>query len=244
MAKRLRYPGNKYAAFHLLLCRWLRHHAQAGPYQYVTLGGTELRDVKSVGFVDANLLGAAVSFEKNQGAFDLATATAQALQAEGVQIEVQIGNLFTAFVRQTDGPHIFFIDLLGMCAFGKRVEHFGTMFQSETIRENDCLLITSYLPPRLGWPRVYETFDGEFLLLGAGSVAEKKRYYTRLHPSFTLYRALALVDLLDTLALRCFGGIKYLSKSPMGVFGYVVGAGATHFDEFVADVPWHVATYV
>ena len=240
---RLRYPGNKYAAFHLLFCRWLRLYSQATPYRYVTLGGTELRDVRSLQFVDAALLGPSVSFEQNQDRLNLATATAQALQAEGVNIQVQEGDLFTTFVRQNDIPHIFFIDLLGMCAFGNRAERFGEMFQTEAIRENDCLLITSFLPPRVGWPRVYEVYDGEFLSLGAATVAEKKESYTRLHPSFTLYRALRDVDLLDTLALRCFGGIKYLSKSPMGVFGYVVSPGATQFADLVNNIPWHLATY-
>ncbi len=151
--RRLAYPGNKYAAFHLLLCRWLRHHAQAVPYRYVTLGGTEFRDVISVHFVDPDLLGHAVSFEGNGGRFTLACQTAEALRAGGVQIEVQRGDILSTFIRQTDAPHIFFVDLLGICAYGDYVERFGAMFQDLTIRENDCLIITSFLPPRVGWPR-------------------------------------------------------------------------------------------
>src|SRR5438034_385744 len=112
--RRLAYPGNKYAAFHLLLCRWLRHHAQAVPYQYVTLGGTEFRDVISVHFVDPDLLGQAISFEGDAGRFALASQTAAALRAGGMQIEVQHGNIFSTFTRQTDAPHIFFLDLLGI----------------------------------------------------------------------------------------------------------------------------------
>jgi len=82
--RRLAYAGNKYASFDLLLCRWLRHHAQAAPYQYVTLGGTECRDVVSVHFVDPDLLGQAVSFEGDAGQFALATRTAAALRAGDV----------------------------------------------------------------------------------------------------------------------------------------------------------------
>ncbi len=241
--RRLTYPGNKYAAFHLLLCRWLRHHAQPRPYQYVTLGGTEFRDVLSLHFIDPDLVGQAISFEGNAGRFGLASQTATALQADGIQIEVQFGNIFSMFTRQSATPHIFFIDLLGICAFGNYVELFGEMFQQETIRENDCLLITSYLPARVGWPRVYSAFDGEFRLLGASTVAEKKNCYTRLHPSFTLYRALRRVDLQDTLALTCFGGIAYRSRSLMGVYGYAIDAGTTQFNVFATNSPWHTAIY-
>jgi hypothetical protein len=208
------------------------------PYQYVTLGGTEFRDVLSVHFVDPQLLGQAVSFEGNAGRFRLASQTAHGLRAGGVQIEVQRGDIFTTFTRQDAAPHIFFIDLLGICAFGNYVQRFGEMFRNETIRENDCVLITSFLPPRVGWPRVYETFDGEFRLLGAGTNAEKKTCYARSHPSFTLYRALRLVDLEDTLSLTCFGGIAYRSRSPMGVYGYAVSAGRTEITTF-ASSPWH-----
>lgn len=139
-------------------------------------------------------------------------------------------------------PHIFFVDLLGICAFGDYVQRFGAMFQNLTIREKDCLIITSFLPARVGWPRVYQTFDGEFRLLGAGTVAEKKVCYRRLHPSFTLYRALQFVDLQDTLSLTCFGGIAYRSISPMGVYGYAIEAGQTQLIDF-ANSPWHASSY-
>jgi hypothetical protein len=160
-----------------------------------------------------------------------------------MHIEVRRGNILTSFARESDTPHLFFIDLLGICAFGNHVERFGVMFQDETIREGDCLIITSYLPARVGWPRVYSTFDGEFRLLGASTVAEKQTCYTRHHPSFTLYRALRRVDLQDTLALTCFGGVAYRSKSPMGVFGYTVEPGVTQLDTFTNNSPWHVAVY-
>jgi hypothetical protein len=241
--RRLSYPGNKYAAFHLLLCRWLRHHAQTASYKYVTLGGTEFRDAISLHFVDPELLGQALSFEGHGGRFTIASQTAAELRAGGMQIEVQRGNILTTFVRDSATPHIFFIDLLGICAFGVYAERFGRMFQNETIRESDCLIITSYLPARVGWPRVYNTFDGEFRLLGAGTIAEKQACYTRHHPSFTLYRALRRVDLEDTLALTCFGGIAYRSRAPMGVFGYTVEAGTTRLDTFANNSPWHTAVY-
>lgn len=241
--RRLTYPGNKYAALHLLLCRWLRHYAQPQPYQYVTLGGTEFRDVISLHFVDPNLLVNAISFEGNGGRFALATQTAQNLGQGGIQIDVRRGNILTTYERQSGTPHIFFIDLLGICAFGNYAELFGDMFQDETIREGDCVIITSYLPARVGWPRVYETFGGEFLILGAGTEAERRECYRRHHPSFTLYRALRRVELENTLAVRCFGGISYRSRAPMGVFGYTVEAGTTQIVHFTQNNPWHAAVY-
>ena len=242
-ARRLSYPGNKYAAFHLLLCRWLRHHAQTTSYQYVTLGGTEFRDAVSLHFVDPDLLGQAVSFEGHGGRFTIATETAASLRAGGMQIEVRRGNILTTFTRESTDPHLFFIDLTGICAFGNYVERFGKMFQNEIIREGDCLIITSYLPARVGWTRVYSTFEGEFRLLGASTISEKQSCYTRHHPSFTLYRALRRVDLEDTIALNCFGGVAYRSKSPMGVFGYTVELGTTQLDTFANNSPWHIAVY-
>ncbi len=172
----------------------------------------------------------------------LARQTAQTLQASGVQIEVRRGDIFSGFTRETDARHIFFIDLLGICAFGNYVELFGAMFQNLTIRENDCLMITSFLPPRVGWSRVYQAFDGEFRLFVRSTVAEKQQCYMRLHPSFTLYRALQRVDLQDTLSLTCFGGVAYASKSPMGVYGYTIGAGETRLTDFACS-PWHASSY-
>src|SRR3954447_24652700 len=99
--RRLTYPGNKYAALHLLLCRWLRHYAQPQPYQYVTLGGTEFRDVISLHFVDPNLLVDALSFEGNRARFALATQRAQTLGQGGIQIQVRQGNILTTFVRES-----------------------------------------------------------------------------------------------------------------------------------------------
>jgi hypothetical protein len=198
--------------------------------------------VISLHFVDPHLLVNALSFEGNGARFALATQTAQMLGQGGIQIQVRQGNILTAYVRDSATPHIFFIDLLGICAFGAYAEQFGAMFQAETIREGDCVIITSYLPARVGWPRVYQTFAGEFLLLGATSDAERRDCYRRHHTSFTLYRALRRVALEGMLAVRCFGGISYRSRSSMGVFGYTVEAGVTHLGNF-AHAPWHTAVY-
>jgi hypothetical protein len=157
--------------------------------------------VRSIHFIDPELLGHARSFEELAGRFAVASATAEVLRQHGMDIEVTQGNLFSTFSRDSSSPHIFFVDLEGICAFGNYMHLFGDFFQNQTIRENDCLLITSYLPPRVGWPLVYSTFEGEFRLLGARTNAEKQDCYTRLHPSFTLYRALRLVDLQDELSL-------------------------------------------
>ena len=61
--ERTRFGPNKYAALHLLLGRWVRNHAQSGRHCYLTLGGTEFRDVRSIYFIDRELASPAVSFE-------------------------------------------------------------------------------------------------------------------------------------------------------------------------------------
>src|SRR5438445_4350891 len=127
--KRLTYGANKYAAFHLLLCRWLRRYAQPVPYQYVTLGGTEFGDVRSLHFIDPTLLGHALSFEEKPNRFELAEATAESLRQAGVDIVVIDGNLFSSFARESADPNIFFVDLEGSCAFGELHKSFGALFR-------------------------------------------------------------------------------------------------------------------
>src|SRR5436309_1660048 len=88
------YGPNKYAAFHLLLARWLRHHAQRGEYRYVTLGGTELKDAQSLHFIDPLLIGRAISFETEESREAIALQTSRQLSKLGVNIEVVGQNIF------------------------------------------------------------------------------------------------------------------------------------------------------
>src|SRR5437879_1546439 len=108
--KQLNYGPAKYAAFHLLLCRWMRHYAQPGQFRYVTLGGTEMRDIQSLYYIDAQCTSSIISYECHIAEHGLAVATQARLQTVGLQIEVRRGDLFT-FQRVSDEPHLFFIDL-------------------------------------------------------------------------------------------------------------------------------------
>src|SRR5262245_55091925 len=81
------YGPYKYAAFHLLLARWIRHYALVNPYRYVTLGGTELRDVQSMFFIDPGLATRALSFESNHERYLLAEGAAQRVQTVELRAE-------------------------------------------------------------------------------------------------------------------------------------------------------------
>jgi hypothetical protein len=241
--KRLHYGPNKYAAYHLLLCRWLRHHARQTNYRYITLGGTELGDVFSIRFIDENLLGKPISFEIDPERRELVQATADALETLGLKVEIIDGDFFRELrCERTEEPHLIFVDLEGVCAFSDYHETFGKLFQQEQIREGDCLIITSFLA-RVSWERVFETYDGEFRVLEVSSASAKQCLYKRSHPSFTLYRALRHVDLQDTLSLRCFGTIEYKDSSPMAVYGYVIEEGTTQLKDVVLNVPMHQIAY-
>jgi len=234
---RTAYGPNKYAAFHLLLARMFRHHVPpAELYQYVTLGGTELRDARTVNFIDARLLEGAVSFEEDADRFALAQATAARLREGGLTVEVTHDSLFGGFTRpNVDRRHIFFVDFEGRCAFADYDRLFGKMFRKGYICENDILVITSFIGGRKKdlWKSVEEEYDSEFRILGVRSLKDKQDTFRACHPSFTLYRALRDADLQDDLAVECFGFVSYLDSSPMGVYGYSIVPGRTDFRAFV-----------
>ena len=230
------YGANKYAALHLLYARWLRQCAQPGTYRYVTLGGTEFRDFQSLLFIDPQLVSSAVSFEDDEDRFPIAEATAATLAGRGLSIEVIKGDVF-GFHRNSDEPHLFFVNLEGTCALSDYHLRFGDLLSKQVLREGDTLFITSYLGRNIGWQRLFNAFDGEFRTLGVTEARAKKEWFRPAHPSFTLFRALAQADLLDELALRCIGCVEYRDRSPMAVYGYYLTLGRTAFAEFIKDTP-------
>jgi hypothetical protein len=237
---RLQYGPRKYAALHLLLARWLRLYAdRSRKYCYVTLGGTELRDIQSLRFVDAGLATAIVSYEEDATRYRLAVETANKLREMGTAIDVQYGTFFS-HKRRSDLPHIYFLDLPGVCAWSDYDIQFARMFQDETIRENDCLLITSHLGHNPGWDAVRKQFSGELAALGIDEKDQKKlrMTYRTAHPTMTLFKALCRNRLEGELALRCFGIVKYNDegRSPMGLYGYSIAGGMTVLRSFVDDV--------
>ena len=236
-SERLEYGPRKYAALHLLLARWIRLYGEPGrKYCYVTLGGTELKDIESLRFVDLELTSSICSYESNDGRFKLAQGRVAELAASGVTVELQHATLFS-HQRTSDLPHIFFLDLEGICAWGDYDRRFGDMFQNEVIREGDCLLITSHLGHHPGLDRIREHFGGEFSVLGLDENNNNivRNVFRRAHPSMTLFKALSLNGIQSELALRCFGIVKYRDGAPMGIYGYAVFSGNTELATFVGD---------
>jgi hypothetical protein len=233
---KLAFGPNKYAAFHLLLGRWLRHCASPGPCCYVTLGGTELRDIPSVGFVDPSLIQQVWSYEHDHTRFQLAQKSAAELQPQGMSVIVQ-HNSFWNHTRDSALPHLFFVDLLGICAWSDFDIRFGAMFQNEIIREGDGIFITSHLGHNPGLKAIRDHFGGEFDVLGIDTTNDEavKSAFRRSHPSMTLFKGLSINGIQSELSIRCFGAIKYRDASPMGLYGYCVSAGRTELSRLIQD---------
>jgi hypothetical protein len=237
LSERLQYGPRKYAALHLLLCRWIRLFGNPNSsYCYVTLGGTELKDIESLRFIDPELSSNICSYETTQGRYELAQRRASELATNGLGINLHYASIFS-HQRTSALPHIYFVDLEGICAWGDYDRRFADMFQNEVIREGDCLLITSHLGHRPGLDRVRDHFGGEFSVLGIDEKDDDvvKALFRRAHPSMTLFKALSLNGIQSELALRCFGIVKYKDGAPMGIYGYTLSAGTTSLGSFVGD---------
>jgi hypothetical protein len=233
---KLVFGPNKYAALHLIVARWVRQYANNGPHCYVTLGGTELRDVSSMRFVDSELVQNVWSYEYDKERYQFAQQSASVLQSQGIPIQVKHGSIWN-HTRSSDLPHLFYIDLLGICAWSDYDVQLAAMFQNEVIREGDGLLITSHLGHNRGLPAIRKHFGGEFDVLGLDSSNDDvvKNTFRRTHPSLTLYKALSLNGIQSELSVRCFGAVKYKDKSPMGIYGYSISAGTTNLSGLVND---------
>jgi hypothetical protein len=217
-----------------MLSRWLRASERANEYVYVTLGGTELRDIQCLKFIDPALVSKVVSYEEDNERFKVAIQRAAALRGEGLDIEVVHGDFFS-YKRRSALPHIFFLDLIGICAWGDYASAFGELFQNEVVREGDLLMITSHLGHNLGMPKIQSTFSGEFSVLGIHEAREARQAYRCAHPSFTLFRALNARALDSELRVKCLGCIKYRDNSPMGLYGFSIEPGTTELKLLVRD---------
>jgi hypothetical protein len=181
-----------------------------------------------------------MSLENNHERYKLGEATAERVRNLGVMVETVEQDFFD-FERDGDEPHLFFLDLEGICALADYHLRFAEMFRKAALRERDTILITSHLGHNPGWPRIFSAFDAEFRILGLVDPANKRTWYRLAHPSFTLFRALSHANLQDEIALSCFGCVEYRDKSPMALYGYVVEEGTTPFPTFVRNTPhFHV----
>jgi len=205
-------------------------------YCYITLGGTELKDIESLRFVDRKLTSNVWSYETDHNRYNLARSRADELAASGIAIDLQYATVFS-HRRASDFPHIFFVDLEGICAWGDYDRCFAEMFQNAVIREGDCLLITSHLGHRPGLDKIREHFSGELAVLGIDENDQNivRNVFRRAHPTMTLFKALSLNGIQSELALHCFGAVKYRDRAPMGIYGYAVSAGTTELAAFVGD---------
>jgi hypothetical protein len=218
----------------LVFGRWIRLFAQQCSYKYVTLGGTELRDIQMVYRIDPALATSPTSFEELKERYTIALQSADLLKARGCDIQVLHENVFQ-YSRNDEGPHIFFFDTLGIFAWADYDERLGEMFQNGTIQEGDLFLVTSHLGHNPGWRKVYEKFDGEFRYLRISDPEKKRLLYRCAHPSFTVYKALEYAGMTGDLLLTCIGCVGYFGRSPMGVWGYIVKSGSTNFKQFIDE---------
>src|SRR5690606_25473341 len=139
------------------IARWLRHFAEPHDYRYVTLGGTELKDISHLAWIDPKLASNIVSFESDAQNYKLACNTAKSLKEAGLSLEIVNNDVFS-YQRASDTPHIFCMDLFGTCDLNYR-DCFADWFVDEIIRPGDFLLVTSYLGRNKGWDKVLKQYD-------------------------------------------------------------------------------------
>jgi hypothetical protein len=233
--ERTRYGAGKYSAFLLMISRWLRLYSSTRQYRYVTLGGTELRDLQTLYYVDPTLVLHAKSYEEESTRYNWAAQVADALRVKGVDVEVIHGSFFD-YERTGTEPHIFFLDLEGIFAWSNYHMRVGDMLTDGTIQEGDTVFVTSHLGHNPGWAKVFSAFDGQFRLLKVSRDIEKQKMYRKSHPSFTMFKALEYSGLSNALAMKCFASISYQGSCPMGLYGFNFAVGQTDFVDLVTDV--------
>jgi hypothetical protein len=235
MARRV-FRGGKYAAFNLLLARWSRQVAvPTQPYNYVTLGGTELYDITNISWMDQRLVTSVRSYEEDKKRFHLAGSKAVALLANGVPIELIQQDVFQ-YSREFDGNHVYYLDFEKTVIGDQFCSSFSEWFEKEIILPGDCIFITSYLGRNPGWERILSPFEGEFRSLKVTSKEQKKRLYKIAHPLFLLYRALRKSGRDDMINLSCVGFVKYHDTSAMGLYGFSCEAGQCDFSALVQGI--------
>jgi len=149
-----------------------------------------------------------------------------------VNVDVVQGDIFEDYERTDDRSHIFFFDFQKTfgSGFSGVVEQY---FQRRVLREGDVVFVTSYLGRNIGYAKIFKNLDGEFMALGVTDDNGRKDLYRWAHPSFTIFRGLESAGMGGILAIRCFGCVHYFDTSAMGLWGYIVEPGQTHFSTLV-----------
>jgi hypothetical protein len=236
-SKRLRFRSGKYAALSLMAARWVKLIlSDEVPFNYVTLGGTELRDVLIWHWIDNRMLSRVFSFERRRDRYSLAEKTAERLRERGIDVVVSQEDIFN-YQRDEELPHVFFIDLPGVCKPTPFIDRFRKWLESGTVGPGDLLLITSHLGVRSGWERSLASYDSEFRWLGVTTSGDKQRVYGIAHPLFVLHRALLEAGLVGEIRLDCLGHVKYFDTSTMGLYGIVLSEGQTQLETLIANLP-------
>ena len=232
--KSSQFGPNKYAAVNMLLSRWLRNFAQPGPYCYVTLGGSELKDILNLKWIDKSLTSRVFSFEQDAAAFKQASELAVKYRNQGIEIEVRKEDLF-GYERSIDDPHIFYVDLLKSCSRSNYQDLFRKWFETNVVRPGDLLMITSYLGRKPGWPKVLSQYDSDFRLLRIEGNENRKKIYNSFHPFLVLNRSLEDCELEQEIELDVICSIKYFDSSPMGLYGVACKDGETILSKLVKE---------
>jgi hypothetical protein len=233
---RLKFGPHKYAALSLLVGKWARNYSKDGQsYCYVTLGGAELYDVAYLSWIDKALTHAVKSYEQDPKKYILANRMAQGFRDKGINIEVIPDDIFQ-FQRRLEMPHLYYLDLLGICSPDPFRRQFKRWFEDEVVRAGDLLLITSYLGRNPGWDKVLRPFDSEFRLLRVDSSEERKRIYNTAHPLLVMNRALQDAGLHKELSLKCIGFVKYRDTSVMGLYGILCEDGSADLRAAISGI--------
>jgi hypothetical protein len=214
------FGPDKYAAFNLIMARWIRHHAVSLQYRYVTLGGTELYDVANVSFVNNRLVTSIVSYEADAQRFSTAQKKAERYKSQGLDIEVLNDDVFE-YQRDSEDPHIFYLDFTTNFSRNRYQRQLQSWFEKRTVRSGDLLLITSYLGTRLGWSKILDQYKSDFAYLNIANLDDKKQLYLTAHPLLVLAEALIEAGFHNKLSLVSLGCLTYRNKgrSRMGLYG-------------------------
>jgi hypothetical protein len=235
------FGPSKYAAFNLVVAKWLRKFAMSSQrYRYVTLGGTELFDVANINWINNQLIHSVVSYELKKTYYEVAEQNANRFRAKGIDIQVINGDIFD-YRRNTeeDLPHIYYIDFTGIVGRAQSEAEFATWFDREVILPGDFLLITSYLGGRKPIIKRIPEFTGEFKKLKVESLEQKIKVYQTAHPLFVLSRAVINAGLKSVLDLNCLGCVKYRArKEYMGLYGISCQSGSIKLNTMSLNIPF------